>query len=68
MKKIKETGKCCICGNEYAHYGNDAMPAMNGRCCDKCNNDIVVPLRIYGMAALTPEIARTLLVARGRNK
>ena len=47
---------CCIChkqiepdrtesGEIYWTQGNDAMPIHYGRCCNKCNAEIVVPAR-----------------------
>lgn len=42
MKK----GKCCFCKSEYDNFGNNAQPLKNGRCCNWCNNNMVVPLRI----------------------
>ena len=47
---------CCIChkqieqdrtesGEIYWTQGNDAMPIHDGRCCNKCNAEIVVPAR-----------------------
>ena len=38
--------KCCLCGNEIIGYGNNANPISDGRCCDKCNIDKVIPERI----------------------
>jgi len=42
--------KCSICGKEIKvrgtwTRGNDARPVNNGRCCDKCNSEIVAPRR-----------------------
>lgn len=37
--------KCVICGKEFKGYGNNALPIASGRCCDKCNNDKVIPER-----------------------
>ena len=47
---------CCIChkqiepertesGEIYWTQGNDAMQIHDGRCCNKCNAEIVVPAR-----------------------
>lgn len=44
LKNDKE-GVCCICGNHYDNYGNNAKPFKSGRCCDKCDNEVVIPLR-----------------------
>ena len=47
--------KCKICGGEINHplienyYGNNPYPVRTGeddRCCDMCNDVIVVPIRI----------------------
>ena len=48
---------CVICKNEieklytsdgemYWDQGNSAMPIAEGRCCDKCDQDIVLPHRL----------------------
>lgn len=39
--------KCSICGGEFEQkYGNNAQPINHGRCCTKCDNEIVIPERI----------------------
>ena len=49
--------KCCICKGEIEKLvdgkgevvwetGNNAEPFKNGRCCDTCNTEKVIPLRI----------------------
>ena len=43
---MKETGKCCLCGKEYNHFGNNTLPIKDGRCCDECDLRFVVPIRI----------------------
>lgn len=40
------TGRCCLCGNTYVNYGNNAQPLDNGRCCDMCNMTKVIPARM----------------------
>ena len=35
-----------ICQKRYEEYGNNAQPVNNGDCCDKCNNEIVIPARM----------------------
>lgn len=49
MKNCKEVGTCSICGNIYTHWGNNAQPINNGRCCDNCNYMKVLPARIDEM-------------------
>lgn len=38
--------KCCICGGPLGKYGNNAEPVKSGRCCDKCNYEVVLPTRL----------------------
>lgn len=41
-----ETEKICsICFSKYEGFGNNAEPINSGRCCDTCN-DLVVLARI----------------------
>lgn len=41
------TGKCCICGRTYSGYGNNPRPVKDfGECCDACNEQYVIPVRI----------------------
>lgn len=38
---------CCICGNAFTEWGNNAEPVESeGRCCDVCNFNIVIPARM----------------------
>ena len=37
---------CVICGREFDGYGNNAEPVKPGKCCDKCNLNVVIPERI----------------------
>ena len=48
MSDITETGICSICGAKYDHFGNNAQPINDGRCCDSCNAIEVIPARIRG--------------------
>ena len=45
---------CCICGEEYEGYGNNAEPYKEGRCCDECNMKFVIPNRL-GQKSLDEE-------------
>jgi len=45
---------CSICFNDIPSVndwdsGNNAAPVNYGRCCDTCNNDVVIPARINMM-------------------
>lgn len=46
MEDYKEEGTCSICGGTYTHWGNNAYPINNGRCCDTCDLLDVIPARI----------------------
>lgn len=37
---------CSICGKEFNGFGNNAEPVNDGICCDKCNQDVVIPRRL----------------------
>lgn len=50
-KWIDESHACCLCGKQYMGWGNNPEPIKGypGRCCNECNNDLVIPWRIrYG--------------------
>jgi hypothetical protein len=39
--------ECCFCGIMIDElFSNNAEPAFDGRCCDYCNDTIVIPTRI----------------------
>ena len=38
--------KCVICRRKFEGHGNNALPIKEGKCCDKCNQEVVVPFRI----------------------
>jgi hypothetical protein len=46
MSKELKT-KCCICGSEINGYGNNPYPFKGDSCCNECNFNYVIPLRIY---------------------
>ena len=47
---VEESKKdvCVICGKEIEGYGNNAAPVKDGRCCDDCHYNVVVPARLKG--------------------
>ena len=70
--------KCSICNEEIEKrfhndkmvwdQGNNAEPVVkNGRCCDACNAEVVIPVRMGGSRAVYVE-ARRLKVGSGYNK
>lgn len=50
---------CSICGDLYTEFGNNAWPINSGRCCDECDDTIVIPARLTGMQS--PEVVRDIL-------
>jgi len=50
MRKLdagKQIELCCLCDEEVEGFGNNPDPVCkNGRCCDKCNAEKVIPARI----------------------
>jgi len=60
-----ETLLCSICFKPIPpkhewKYGNNAAPVNEGRCCDKCNERVVIPARI-NLFSLKPEVARQVI-------
>lgn len=45
---------CSICGKEYEGHGHNASPVNDGRCCDKCNEDVVIPRRLADLNKKEP--------------
>ena len=39
---------CCFCNQVLynVHETNNAMPVQDGRCCHRCNAEIVIPARL----------------------
>lgn len=44
--------RCVICGKEIEGHGNNAEPVKKGKCCDKCNNSVVIPERMKAIKKL----------------
>lgn len=41
---------CCICKEPYYGMGNNPYPIKErGRCCDKCDAEVVLPERLKGI-------------------
>jgi hypothetical protein len=38
--------QCILCAQTFSGSGNDARPLSDGRCCDACNQQKVIPARI----------------------
>jgi hypothetical protein len=37
---------CSICNGPIVGFGNNAQPVNDGRCCDRCYSETVVPERV----------------------
>ena len=46
--------KCCICKKKIVGYGNNAWPVRDGRCCDTCNWEYVIPARLLQLYSTQP--------------
>jgi hypothetical protein len=42
---------CSICGLAIVGFGNSAQPVNDGRCCDRCNLEHVLPEKVRRMQA-----------------
>jgi hypothetical protein len=43
------TSVCSICGLPFDEYGHNARPVNDGRCCNRCQDAVVIPARIKAM-------------------
>ena len=46
LREIKKENKCILCGEDYGKFGHNPQPLSDGRCCDKCNCEKVIPTRL----------------------
>jgi len=49
--------KCDICEGIMTNYGHNAAPITNGKCCDRCNIDTVIPARLESVVKIVPDIS-----------
>lgn len=47
---MKTNQVCSICDKPFSKYGNNPAPLNGEVCCDACNKNIVLPIRIYQIA------------------
>lgn len=57
---------CCICNKEIKNYGNNAEPFKKGTCCDKCNNQFVIPSRMLDIILITDDMKKLIKELRNR--
>lgn len=48
--------ECCICGSKIPTIGgwtqgNNALPVADGRCCNDCNAEYVIPARLQELTS-----------------
>jgi hypothetical protein len=41
--------QCSICFRRYTEFGHPAEPVESGRCCNVCNDLVVIPARLRAM-------------------
>jgi len=41
--------QCSICFRRYTEFGHPAEPVRSGRCCNVCNDLVVIPARLRAM-------------------
>lgn len=46
LEEDMEKQNCAICGKPIVGFGNNALPVAEGKCCDKCNQEVVIPARL----------------------
>ena len=53
------TTTCSICHEEFEGFGHNPEPLLDyaQRCCEECNFNVVVPMRLFGP---TPEVRQEL--------
>jgi hypothetical protein len=40
---VRDSAGSAICGGPIVGFGNNAQPAKDGLCCDRCNERVVLP-------------------------
>jgi len=48
---MSDVRACSICGEPYSGDGNQAKPVIDGRCCDRCSLEYVIPVRLEELRA-----------------
>lgn len=61
--------KCIICNKEIGKFGNNALPIIDGKCCDNCNIRLVIPMKIrisYLVDQVSKDVEEAVLMNRKR--
>jgi hypothetical protein len=48
---MSDVRACSICGEPYSGDGNEAEPVIDGRCCDRCSLEYIIPVRLEELRA-----------------
>lgn len=62
---------CEVCNKEYEGWGNNAWPLPQDVCCDECNTQVVMPLRLAKLDNKSPvfeDIVAKLIEKRKRGE
>src|SRR2546430_2566302 len=49
----EENKQCSICFRRYTEFGHPAEPVRSGRCCNVCNDLVVIPARLRAVREAT---------------
>lgn len=56
----ERTFYCNLCDKDFTGYGNNSQPIIKGECCNECNYEIVIPVRIW-LSEFPPEDREKIL-------
>lgn len=72
LEKEGRKMKCSICGQEIIGDEHNAIPVTSDVCCETCNDNVVLPIRVYGLGTnkkeglvLSPEYKVKLMQPEG---
>jgi hypothetical protein len=54
MTKKSKRQVCSICRLAFVEFGNNAWPINKGRCCNICNDTVVIPARLRMIQKINP--------------
>src|SRR5438105_13712216 len=60
--------QCSICFRRYTEFGHPAVPVESGRCCNVCNDLVVIPARLRAAREATVAPPALTAVSEDHNK
>ena len=64
--------RCAICSKEIKGAEHNAIPVINGSCCEQCNYQVVIPFRLYQLGkntsqalVITPDYKMKIICPKG---